>query len=146
VVGLVFKNFYISRTFRTISTMINAGVSLLDTLDTACEVSSNVHYIELWQDVANNVKNGDSFAKPLLASELIPESFAHMIDSGDRAGRLGLVFERLADFAEEEYEQSIKTLTQFIEPCIIVLMGGVICFIAVSLLMPLFQAGQVMSQ
>ena len=102
--------------------------------------------VALWQDVADNVRNGDNFAKPLLSSELIPESFAHMIDSGDRAGRLGLVFERLADFAEEEYEQSVKTLTQFIEPCIIVIMGGVIGFIAISLLMPLFQAGQVMAR
>jgi len=146
VIGRVYRNFYISRTFRTISTMVSAGVSLLDTLDTACEVSSNVHYVQLWHDVAENVKHGNNLAAPMMASDLIPESFVHMIDSGDRAGRLGLVFDRLADFAEEEYEESVKTLTQFIEPCIIVIMGGVIGFVAISLLMPLFQAGQVMSQ
>ena len=68
-----------------------------------------------------------------------------MIYSGEQAGRLGDVFGRVADFTEAEFDQAVKNATQFIEPLMIVVMGSMIGFIAISLLLPIFSAGRVVS-
>jgi type IV pilus assembly protein PilC len=145
VLRTIFNPLYQSRTFRTFSVLLDTGVPLVDALAIVRDVSPNVYYQKLWMEVDENIRHGESLAGPLLHSDLIPESIAQMIDNGDRSGKLSLVFTRLADFVEEEYNQALRTTTQMIEPLMILLMGSVIGFIAASLMLPLFQAGKVMS-
>ena len=73
------------------------------------------------------------------------ESVVQMIDCGDRSGRLSMVFTRLSDVLEQEYDQAVKTLSQFIEPMMILFMGGVIGFIAIALLLPMFKLSTVVA-
>lgn len=145
VLSTVFNTLYQSRSFRTLSVLLNAGVSLLDAIKIVQEVVPNVYYRDLWREVDSHIQHGERLAGPLLNSERIPEPVAHMIDTGDRAGRLGLVFSRLADFIEQEYDQAIRSATQFIEPCMILCMGSIIGFVAASLMLPMFQASQVIA-
>lgn len=146
VLSRIFNALYQSRTFRTFSVLLHAGVPLVETMGIIRDVTPNVYYQRLWMQVDEHIRHGESLGGPLLESALIPESIAQMIDNGDRSGKLGLVFTRLATFVEEEYEQALRGATQMIEPVMILFMGGVIGFIAASLMLPLFQAGQVMSQ
>jgi type IV pilus assembly protein PilC len=94
----------------------------------------------LWAKVDDRIQRGDRLTGPILESKLIPEPMTQMIDAGDSAGRLGFVFAQLADHAEEEYDQAVRTATQFIEPCMILFMGSTIGFVAASLMLPLFQS------
>ncbi len=145
VLSTIFNALYQSRTFRTFSVLLDTGVPLVDALAIVRDVSPNVYYQKLWMEVDDNIRHGERLAGPLLQSDLICESIAQMIDNGDRSGKLSLVFTRLADFVEEEYNQALRTATQMIEPLMILLMGSVIGFIAASLMLPLFQAGKVMA-
>lgn len=145
VISTVFNKLYQSRTFRTLGTLLQSGVPLTDALEITADVSGNVFYADLWQRVNQSVKNGENIAGPLQNSALIPESVGYMIESGDRSGQLALVFGRLAAFVEEEYDQAIKTLMQMVEPVIVMFMCTLIGFIAISVLLPLFQTSKVMT-
>ncbi len=76
---------------------------------------------------------------------MIPGHITQMVESGEESGRLGEVCSRVASFAEAEFDQAVKTTTQFIEPVMIVVMGSVIGFIAIALLMPIFSVGKVVA-
>lgn len=145
LLGGVFAALYQSRMFRAMTVLLNSGVPLVDSMRVIRNVVPNVYYRELWQQVDEHIQRGERMAGPLLDSDLIAEPIAQMIDSGDRSGKLGTVFSHLADFLEEEYDRAIKTTTQFIEPCMILLMGTIIAFIAASLMLPLFRAGRVIA-
>ncbi len=146
VFSTVCNSLYQSRMFRTMAVLLQSGVSVMDAMQIVREVVSNSYYRDLWAQVDASIRNGERMSGPLLESDLIPEPVAQMIDAGDRSGKLGFVFSRLAEIIEEEYNQAVKTATQFIEPCMILFMGGVIGFVAAALMLPLFQASHVIAQ
>lgn len=140
MISHVFNKFYQSRAFRTLSILLQAGVPLLESMKVMRDVVPNTYYVRLWKDVDAHIQRGDRLAAPLLAAPFIPESIGRMIDCGDRSAKLGFVFEQLAEYAEDEYDQAIKLATQFIEPVMILLMGSTIGFVAASLMLPLFRS------
>ena len=142
----IFRALYQSRVFRASAVLLDAGVSIIDVMKIIQDVVPNTQYRNLWREVDDQIQRGEHLAGPLLSSSLVSESVAQMIDSGDRSGKLGLVFSRLADFMEQEYDRAIRTATQFIEPCMILCMGSIIGFVAASLMLPLFQVGRVMTK
>lgn len=146
ILASIFNPLYQSRSFRTMAVLLGAGVSLVDAVKILQDVVPNSYYRDLWVSVDKEIQHGERLGGPLLESELIPEHVAHMVDTGDRSGKLGLVFSRLSEFIEEQYNQAVRAATQFIEPCMILFMGALIGFVAASLMLPLFQAGQVVAQ
>jgi len=145
VLGTVFNKLYVARSCSTMGTIISSGVSMLDMIGIVREVTDNVYYDDLWDEVDQQLKQGQQLSDPLFHSPLIPRSVAQMVYSGEKSGRLGDVLERIATFAEDEFDESVKTATQFIEPVMVSVMGGVIGFIAISLLLPIFTVGQAMA-
>ena len=145
LVGNLLNKLDQSRTFRTLATLIEAGVPLTDTLALVRNISINSHYSTIWGDVERGVKSGERITRALARSPHISESIIQMIDCGDRSGRLGMVFTKLSDVIEQEYDEAIKTVAQFIEPIMILVMGGLIGFIAIALLLPMFKVSSVVA-
>lgn len=145
VVSTLFNTLYQSRMYSTMALMLEAHVPLLDTFRIAQSVAPNSFYQKLWRDVEEQVRVGERLALPLYEAEFIPESVAQVIDNGERNGKLGPVFAHLAEFFEEEHKRVMTATMQLLEPCLIVLMGGIVGFIAVSLMLPLIQASRVMT-
>ncbi len=81
----------------------------------------------------------------LASSPLMPNEVIQMVQSGEKAGRLGEVFERVAEFTEAEFDQAIKDFTPLIEPLMIVVMAAVGGFVAIAMLMPIFSVGSVVA-
>jgi type IV pilus assembly protein PilC len=146
LLGDVFNKYFQGRSFRTMGMLMDAGVPLTEVLELARSMSSNTSYQRLWAEVHEGVRNGEHIAARLPKFSMIPEPVVHMIDCGDRAGRLSTVLSRLAEFIEEEYDTAMKTLCQFVEPLMIMVMGGIIGFVAISLLLPMFGAGKVLAK
>lgn len=146
VLRTVFHPLYQSRMFGTLATLLDAGVSIVESIRIVQEVVPNTAYRRMWAEVDDRIRNGERMTGALLESSLLTEPVAQMIDAGDRAGKLGFVFNRLAEFIEQEYNQAVSTATRFIEPVMILFMGGIIGFIAAALMLPLFEAGQVLAQ
>ena len=142
---MLFSRLYLTRACRTMGTMISAGISMLEMVQIVKQVTNNSYYDDLWDEVEDQLTRGAQLSDPLFESVLIPRPIAQMVYSGEKAGRLGHVMERVASFTEVEFEQAVKTTTQFIEPVMIGVMGGIIGFVAISLLLPIFSVGRVMA-
>jgi type IV pilus assembly protein PilC len=140
VLGNVLNKHQQARFFRTAAMLLDAGVPLSDVLALVKAVSTNVCYARLWARVEEGVKNGETLTTRLRESPYLSEVVVQMVDCGDRSGRLGQVLTRLADVLEDEFDEAVKTMAQFIEPLMIVVMGSIIGFIAISLLLPMFKA------
>ena len=141
----LFTQLYITRACRTMGTMISAGVTMLDMIAIVRQVTGNIYFDDLWDEVDDRLRQGAQLSDPLFTSPLFPRSIAQMIYSGEKSGQLGKVLNRVADFTEAEFDQAVKNTTQFIEPLMVGVMGAVIGFIAISLLLPIFNVGKVLA-
>lgn len=145
VVGQMFRKLYLTRSMRTFGTMVEAGVPILDMIPIVRSVTANRHYDELWDDVDQRLRNGSQLSAPLFSSELIPRSVSQMVFAGEKAGRLGEVMYKVAEYTEEEFDEQVKQATAYIEPAMVVTLGAIIGFVAIALLLPIFQVSSIAS-
>lgn len=135
----MFRALYITRGLNTMGELVNAGVPMLDTLGITGEVSGNTLYRRMWLEVQNAVKQGQKIADPLTRQRMLPTSVVQMISSGEESGKLGEVMRDIADFYAKELKNTIKAVTSMIEPLMIVMMGVIVGFIAMSIILPIFK-------
>jgi len=133
---------YLSRGLRTMGELVNAGVPMLDTIAITAEVSGNVHYARIWQRVHLSIRKGQRIAPTLSRSAFIPQSVAQMISAGEETGTLAEILKDVSEFYDKQLKATIKTVTGAIEPLMIILMGGVVAFIAAAILLPIFKMSQ----
>jgi type IV pilus assembly protein PilC len=133
----LYGHMYVSRTARTMSTLLGAGVNVLDVIDICRGVTGNVYWDRLWDAMERGVREGRQLSEIVVQHPLIPANVASMIGAGERSGRLPEVMERVAEFEEEELDTSVGAVTTFIEPMMIVVMGALIGGIAIALLLPI---------
>ena len=141
----LFNRMYMTRGCRTLGTMIDSGVSLLESVTIVREVTRNTYYDRMWDRVDGDLRRGREMSDALASSPLMPNEVIQMVQSGEKAGRLGEVFERVAEFTEAEFDQAIKDFTPLIEPLMIVVMAAVGGFVAIAMLMPIFSVGRVVA-
>lgn len=130
---------YITRGLHTMSELISAGVPVLETLKITANISGNILYERLWQRVHDAVKQGEKIATPLMDQNLLPNNVVQMISAGEESGNLGEVLMDVAEFYAKELRNVIKAVTAMIEPLMIVCMGFVVGFIAMSIILPIFK-------
>ena len=133
---------YLSRGLRTMGELVNAGVPMLDTIAITAEVSGNVHYARVWHRVHAAVRKGQRIAPTLSKSAYIPVSVCQMIAAGEETGTLAEILSDISDFYDDQLKSTIKAVTSAIEPLMIILMGGIVAFIAASILLPIFKMSQ----
>lgn len=138
----MFRALYISRSLHTMGQLINAGVPMLDTLSITADISGNALYKRMWRVVYGAVKQGKKISAPLQKSPLLPRSVVQMISAGEESGKLGEVLDTVSDFYARELRTVIKGVTAMIEPLMIVVMGGLVGFIAMSIILPIFKLSQ----
>ena len=138
VVGSLFRKVAITRSIRTLGTMLSSGVSVLDALQLSSEVAGNVYYRRMWEGVIEQVATGKRICESLDGNQLMPPMLIRMISSGEDSGKLDKILQRVSAYYDTEVENAIKTTTALIEPIMITFMGVVIGGIAMSLLLPIF--------
>src|SRR5512140_1720160 len=134
----LFRALYISRSLHTMGQLINAGVPMLDTLAITAEISGNLLYKRMWRAVYSAVKQGKKISAPLARSPLLPRSVVQMISAGEESGKLGEVLDEVSEFYAKQLRAVIKGVTAMVEPLMIVAMGSVVGFIAMSIILPIF--------
>jgi type IV pilus assembly protein PilC len=138
----MFRALYINRSLHTMGQLINAGVPMLDTLSITADISGNTHYKRMWRTVHTAVKQGKKISAPLTSTALLPKSVIQMVSAGEESGKLGEVLDEVSEFYKRELTAVIKTVTGMIEPLMIVVMGGLVGFIAMSIILPIFKMSQ----
>jgi type IV pilus assembly protein PilC len=115
---------------------------MLDTIAITGEVSGNIHYARVWHRVHTAIRKGQRIAPTLSRSILIPTSVAQMISAGEETGTLADILRDISDYYDKQLKATIKAVTSAIEPLMIVLMGGIVAFIAAAILLPIFKMSQ----
>ena len=138
----MFRALYISRSLHTMGQLVNAGVPILDTISITADIAGNTIYRRMWRAVFSAVKTGKKISMPLAKSPLLPRSVVQMIGAGEESGKLGEVLDQVSEFYAKELKSVIKSVTAMIEPMMIVLMGGIVGFIAMSIILPIFKLSQ----
>ncbi len=135
----MFRALYISRGLHTMGELVHAGVPMLETLSITADVSGNALYRDLWRRVHRSVQQGQKIASPLEQQTLLPRNVVQMVSAGEESGRLGEVLRDVSEYYSKELKSTIKAVTAMIEPAMIVLMGVVVGFIAMSMILPFFK-------
>jgi type IV pilus assembly protein PilC len=130
---------YITRGLHTMGELINAGVPMLETLAITADVSGNAVYEDLWRNVQTAVKEGSKISQPLARQRLLPKNVVQMVAAGEESGNLGKVLGDVSDYYSKELRSTIKAVTAMIEPCMMVVMGVLVGFIAMSIILPIFK-------
>jgi type IV pilus assembly protein PilC len=138
----MFRAMYITRSLHTMGELVNAGVPMLDTLAITADISGNMLYRRMWRAVYASVKQGKKISQPLQKSPLLPRAVIQMIAAGEESGKLGETLDNVSKFYNKELKATIKAVTSMIEPLMIIAMGAVVGFIAMSIILPIFKMSQ----
>jgi len=141
-VGRLFQRLNVARFARTLSTLLASGVPILTALGIVTHLLSNSVLRRAVEDARSSVQEGESLAAPLRRSGLFPALLTQMIAVGERSGELEGMLTRAADAYDEEVSVALSRLTSLLEPLTILLMGGVILFIVLAILLPIFDLNQ----
>jgi general secretion pathway protein F len=129
----------IARFSRTLSTLLASGVALLTAMDIVKNVLENAALENVIDDAIGSIREGQSIAEPLKRSRKFPPIVTHMIAVGEKSGQLESMLASVSNAYDTEVEQRVQIMTSLLEPMMIVIMGGAVGFIAISILMPLIQ-------
>ncbi len=138
IVGDMLLKMAVSRFTKTLGVLVASGVPLIRCLEIVGETTGNVVIETSLARVRTSVLEGQKLSVPIAATGLFPSMVAHMIDVGEESGRLSEMLVKVSEFYEKEVENAIKGMTSMIEPALIIFMGGLVGFIAISIMSPMF--------
>jgi type IV pilus assembly protein PilC len=143
-IGPTVQKFATAQLARTLSTLLGGGIPLVNALEISSRSMSNRFMARELDDVGRRVREGEGFAKALLARGVFPDVAVKMVEVGEQTGALQEMLNSLAEFYDEEIETEVARYITLIEPVLLVLMGIVIAVVVLALYMPLFELTSVM--
>jgi general secretion pathway protein F/type IV pilus assembly protein PilC len=138
LLGDVFHDAAVSRACRILGTMLRNGVPLLKSLRISSESTGNKLLEQAMLKSAENITSGDTLSKPLAASGLIPPQIMAMIRIAEESNTLDDVLVKISDRIDQRIERKLEVLVRMIEPLMLVLIGGMVMFVIVGVLLPVF--------
>jgi type IV pilus assembly protein PilC len=145
VFGDLIRKTSIARFARTLGTLVSSGVPILDALTITGRTAGNKIIEEAIYATRSSISEGKTIAEPLIASKVFPPMVCHMIAVGETTGALDQMLQKIADFYEDEVDNAVANLTALMEPMVILLLGGLIGGLVVSMYLPIFKLGSVLS-
>ncbi len=138
IIGELALKMSVARFARTFGTLINSGVPMMRSLEIVGETLNNRVLSQAIDATRNSIREGNKLSLPLSQSQLFPTLVTTMIDVGEESGRLSEMLVKVGDFYDSEVESVVKGLTSMIEPLLIIFLGFVVGFIAMSIMIPIF--------
>jgi general secretion pathway protein F len=139
LIGRLTRDLHGAKMARTLSTMIAAGLPLLEGLTITARTVSNRRLRLATEAMADAVREGGGLSAAMRRADIFPPILVYMTASGESSGRLEPMLERAADYLEREFSTFTAVMLSLLEPAIIVIMGGVVALIVLSILLPILQ-------
>ena len=139
LIGRLIRDLHGAKMARTLSTMIAAGLPVLEGLTITARTVSNRALRAATETMADAVREGGGLSAAMRRADVFPPILVHMTASGESSGRLEPMLERAADYLEREFSTFTAVMLSLLEPAIIVVMGGVVAMIVLSILLPILQ-------
>lgn len=139
VISSITKQLNAAYTARTLSSLISAGIPIVRSLEIVAGTLTNVFYKEAILNAAEQVKKGSRLSQSLKQYENIyPTLVTQMVEVGEETGETAGVLGKLADFFEEEVSNATKNLSAIIEPALMLFIGAIVGFFAISIIQPIY--------
>ncbi|MBI2057699.1 MAG: type II secretion system F family protein [Candidatus Yanofskybacteria bacterium] len=136
--GVIARNIYIARMSETLSTLVKAGVPILEGLRITSEIVGNFIFRDMLLEAEKNVRNGGSISAVLTAHKDIPKLVSSMLAIGEKTGKTDFMLDNIYNFYNAEAERDIQNLSQLIEPILILLLGVGAGLLVAGILLPIF--------
>ena len=143
VFGEVVRKAIIARWTRTLSTMFAAGVPLIESLESVGGAAGNAVYHQATRKIAAAVNSGTSLMMAMQNTQVFPSMVTQMVAIGEESGALDQMLAKVAEFYEDEVDQSVASLSSLMEPAIMVILGVLIGGLVIAMYMPIFKLGSV---
>lgn len=141
-IAYLVRSVNIARYIHTFSILFSSGVNVLDTMRIASHLIQNLEMRDVFQEATFQVREGRDISAALKDTHFIPPMTLHLISSGEKSGELASMMKRAALHLEQEIERLIDTGLTLLEPFMIIVMGGVVMFIVLATLLPIFSMEQ----
>ena len=138
VLGDIVLKTHVARFCRTLGTLLEAQVSLVDALGVTMRIATNGGIRNQIGSVIKRVRQGHTISAPLVDSELFPPMVVQMIAVGEETSELDRMLLKVADYYEEEIDSKVETLSSVMEPVIVLFLGLVVGAILISMYLPMF--------
>lgn len=138
IMGPVLRKIAVARFTRTLGTLLQSGVPILDALEICARTSGNVVIETGIMHVRQSISEGKNMAEPLAATGVFPDMVVQMIAVGEQTGALDQMLNKIADFYEEETDVAVAALTSALEPIMMVGVGGMVGVVLIAMYLPIF--------
>ena len=128
---------YASMFSRTLSTLLLAGIPMMDALDNVAKTMKNVLYREELLRAKDEVSKGIPLSEPFKRGGMFPPMVVHMLSIGEETGEIEAMLDKLADYYDEEVEMSTQTILAFMEPVIIIFMAVIVVILIAAIMGPM---------
>jgi type IV pilus assembly protein PilC len=139
IMGPVLNKIAVARFTRTLGTLLQSGVPILDALEICAKTSGNLILESAIMHVRQRISEGQNMVEPLLEAKVFPEMVVQMIGVGEQTGALDQMLSKIADFYEEETDVAVASMTSMLEPIMMVGIGGMVGVVLVSMYLPIFE-------
>lgn len=144
VFGDLLKKTAVARFTRTLGTMLQSGVPILDALEIVAKTAGNVVIEQILFEVRSSIAEGQTIAEPLSENDIFPGMVIQMISVGEATGALDSMLEKIADFYDEEVDAAVDALTSLLEPLLMLFLGGSIGGLVIAMYLPIFSMAAAM--
>ncbi|MCL6624609.1 MAG: type II secretion system F family protein, partial [Fimbriimonadales bacterium] len=138
VVGDLVRKLALARSLECLATLLNSNAAMMVALDHSARVSGNAVLERGFLDVRSAVEQGTSLSEAMAETKVFPATLIQMVSVGERSGRLAYLMATLATRFQQEVDSRLKTLVAILEPLMIVVMGGIVALITLSVIVPIY--------
>jgi type IV pilus assembly protein PilC len=140
IFGTIAKNYNLTNTTRTMGILLKSSMSLTEALLVTAETTENVQYKAALRKMSEEVMKGKNLSLPIMKYPfLFPSMLSHLVAIGEKSGNLSNTFTYLSEYYEHEFEEQTKNLSSTIEPVLMIIMGIMVGFVAVSIITPIYE-------
>jgi type IV pilus assembly protein PilC len=142
IIGDIIRKTATARFSRTLATMLQSGVPLLEAMDITASVAGNSHIEAAILNSRRSIAEGSTISEPLERQKVFPKMVTSMMAVGEQSGSMDQMLVKIADFYEDEVENKVAAATSILEPLMIVFVGGMVLAILIPLYLPLFKLSE----
>lgn len=133
------KKIYLERFARNFAVLVKGGIPIVKSLKISSEIVGNDYYRKLFLDAAQSVDSGRTLTQSISGHpDYIPDLMVQMIEVGEQTSKVDAILLKVASFYEDESQRSVKTLTQLLEPVVMIVLGGIVAMIVSGILLPIY--------
>jgi type IV pilus assembly protein PilC len=146
IFGQIAHKICLARFARTLASLIRSGVPILEVLSICSNTVGNVVMEKAIRVASSDIERGESLSASLGKHPVFPSMIIRMVSAGEQTGKIDSMLERIADFLDEEIENTLSGLTSLIEPLLIVFLGITVGGIAICMFLPIFKMSDIINQ